>query len=126
MTLRRIITELGAGADLHGRDMTKAARRAVEDAMRHSSLSLFRGLGLTPEDMKVLVKIGAPEPEKVDAAAVAGLLPYGTVEVAVEQGGVTAEGMGGPGDTVIVAAAVTAVVDIPDGEWRLVDAAADG
>ena len=46
MTMKRIITELGAGADLHGRDMTKAAKRAVEDAMRHSSLSLFKSLGL--------------------------------------------------------------------------------
>ena len=54
--------------------------------------------------------------------AVAAMLPYGTVEVTVEKGGVTAEGMGGPGDTVIVAAAVTAVVDIPEGKWRLVDA----
>ena len=59
MALKRIITELGAGADLHGGDMTKAARRAVEDAMRHSSLSLFRGLKLKPEDMRVLVKISS-------------------------------------------------------------------
>lgn len=120
MTDQRIITELGAGADLHGGDMTKAARRAVEDAMRHSSLSLFHGLGLTPGDMEVFVKIGAPDPAVVDRDEVAKMLPYGTVEVTVEEGGVTAAGMGGPGDTVIVAAAVTAVVDIPEGKWRLV------
>ena len=119
MTDQRIITELGAGADLHGGDMTKAAKRAVEDAMRHSSLSLFKGLKLTPGDMKVFVKIGAPEPNGVDKAEVARVLPYGTIEVTVEEGGVTATGMGGSGDTVIVAAAVTAVVDIPDGKWRL-------
>lgn len=119
MALRRIITELGAGVDLHGGDMTKAAKRAVEDAMRHSSLSLFHGLDLKPADMRVMVKIGAPDPAAVDKAAVAAMLPYGTVEVTVEQGGVTAEGMGGPGDTVIVAAAVTALVDIPDGAWKL-------
>ena len=119
MALKRIITELGAGADLHGGDMTKAARRAVEDAMRHSSLSLFRGLKLKPEDMRVLVKIGAPDPSGVDKAAVAAMLPYGEVEVTVETGGVAAAGMGGPGDTVIVAAAVTALVDLPDGAWRL-------
>jgi len=119
MTMQRIITELGAGADLHGKDMTKAAKRAVEDAMRHSSLSLFKGLKLDPQTMQVQVKIGAPEPDAVDKAAVAAMLPYGTVEVVVEQGGVTAEGMGGPGDTVIVAAAVTAVVDMPDGKFKL-------
>lgn len=119
MTMQRIITELGAGADLHGKDMTKAAKRAVEDAMRHSSLSLFKGLKLDPQTMQVQVKIGAPDPGAVDKAAVAAMLPYGTVDVIVEQGGVTAEGMGGPGDTVIVAAAVTAVVDIPDGKFKL-------
>ena len=116
--LKRIITELGQGADLHGRDMTKAARRAVEDAMRHSSLSIFRSLDLDPKAMQVHVKIGAPEPDAVDKDAVAAMLPYGAVTVTVEQGGLTAEGMGGPGDTVLVAAAVTALIDIPDGKFR--------
>ena len=74
MTMQRIITELGAGADLHGRDMTKAAKRAVEDAMRHSSLSLFRALELDPTTMRVEILIGAPEPEGVDADAVAAVM----------------------------------------------------
>ena len=34
----RCITEMGMGVDVHGRDATKAARRAVSDAIRHSSL----------------------------------------------------------------------------------------
>lgn len=119
MPLKKIITELGAGADLHGKDMTKAAKRAVDDALRHSSLSLFHGLKLDPKTMQVEVKIGAPDPDGVDKDAVAAMLPYGTVTVTVEQGGVTAEGMGGPGDTVIVSAAVSALIDIPDGVFRL-------
>jgi len=119
MALKKIITELGAGADLHGRDMTKAAKRAVEDAMRHSSLSIFHGLKLDPKTMQVEVKIGAPDPEAVDKDAVAAMLPYGTVTVTVERGGVTAEGMGGPGDTVLVAAAVSALVEIPDDSFKL-------
>ena len=119
MALQKIITELGAGADLHGKDMTKAAKRAVEDAMRHSSLSLFHGLKLDPKTMKVEVKIGAPDPESVDKNAVAAMLPYGTVTVTIEQGGVTAEGMGGLGDTVIVSAAVSALVEIPKGAFKL-------
>ncbi len=119
MALKKVITELGAGADLHGRDMTKAAKRAVEDAMRHSSLSIFHGLKLDPKTMQVEVKIGAPEPDGVDKDAVAAMLPYGTVSVIVEKGGVTAEGMGGPGDTVIVSAAVSALIDIPEGKFKL-------
>jgi hypothetical protein len=47
------------------------------------------------------------------------MLPYGTVTVTIEQGGVTAEGMGGPGDTVIVSAAVSALVEIPEGAFKL-------
>lgn len=116
---KRIITELGAGADLHGGDYTKAAVRAVEDAMRHSSLSLFRGLKLDPKTMRVEILIGAQAPEKVDAATVAAVLPYGSREVTVVNGGVDADGMGGPGDTVVVSAAVTAFVDIPEGAWKL-------
>ena len=37
----RCITEMGMGVDVHGRDATKAARRAVSDAIRHSSLGFF-------------------------------------------------------------------------------------
>ena len=40
MALQRIILELGSGNDLHGGDYTKAALRAVQDALHHSSLSL--------------------------------------------------------------------------------------
>ena len=42
MTAKRVILELGAGNDLHGGDYTKAAIRAVQDAIHHSSLPLIR------------------------------------------------------------------------------------
>jgi uncharacterized protein (TIGR02058 family) len=42
MALERCITEMGMGIDVHGRDYTRAACRAVSDAIRHSSLSLSR------------------------------------------------------------------------------------
>src|SRR5436853_320738 len=41
----RCITEMGMGVDVHGRDATKAAKRAVSDAIRHSSLGFVRLLG---------------------------------------------------------------------------------
>jgi uncharacterized protein (TIGR02058 family) len=121
MTLRRIMLETGAGADLHGGDMTKAARRAVEDALRRSSLSLFRALELDPKTMRVEILIGVPDPEKVDRAAIAAIPPYGTVEVTVEKGGVSAAGLGAPGgsDAVLAAAAIIVHVDVPEGRWRL-------
>jgi uncharacterized protein (TIGR02058 family) len=83
----RCITEMGMGVDVHGRDATKAAKRAVSDAIRHSSLGFVRFVGKTPHDMFVDVVIGVPNPENVDTAAVAMELPYGTVTVRAETGG---------------------------------------
>src|SRR5260370_6257170 len=71
----RCITEMGMGVDVHGRDATKAAKRAVSDAIRHSSLGFFRMLGKTANDMFVDVTIAVPNPEAVDTAAVAKDLP---------------------------------------------------
>src|SRR5262249_8682728 len=67
----------GMGVDVHGRDATKAAKRAVSDAIRHSSLGFFRLLGKTGDDMIVEVTIGAPDPAAVDTAAVGQELPHG-------------------------------------------------
>ena len=44
MPKTRVILELGSGNDLHGSDYTKAALRAVQDALHHSSLSFVRSL----------------------------------------------------------------------------------
>ena len=82
----RCITEMGMGVDVHGKDATKAARRAVSDAIRHSSLGFFRMVGKTSADMFVDVTIGVPDPGSVDTAAVAKELPYGTVTVISGQG----------------------------------------
>src|SRR5947199_8609895 len=83
----RCITEMGMGVDVHGRDATKAARRAVSDAIRHSSLGFFRMLGKTSSDMFVEVTVAVPDPSGVDTAAVAKELPYGTVNVTAVKGG---------------------------------------
>ena len=40
----RMITEMGMGSDVHGRDYTQAAERAVFDAIHHSSLHFFKAL----------------------------------------------------------------------------------
>jgi len=37
MPLIRCITEMGMGVDVHGRDATKVAKRAVSDAIRRLS-----------------------------------------------------------------------------------------
>ena len=110
----RCITEMGMGVDVHGCDATKAARRAVSDAIRHSSLGFVRMLGKTPHDMIVDVKIGVPEPGAVDTAAVARELPYGKVTVTVEKGGLEVPAETGSDAIIIANAAV--IVSLDDGE----------
>lgn len=83
----RYVTEMGMGTDVHGRDYTLAAERAVFDAIHHSSLHFFQTLDKTPHDMYIDLLIGVPAPEQVDQDRVAAALPYGTVTVRVEKGG---------------------------------------
>ena len=72
--LQRLILEIGMGNDLYGEDYTKAALRAVQDALHHSSLILFRSLDLDSSLMQVRVTIGVEQPESVDCATVAASL----------------------------------------------------
>lgn len=85
--MKRIILEMGMGADLYGEDYTKAACRAVDDAIRHSSLLLFRSLDLPHENMQVNVTVGVQSPEDVNCAEVAAKLPRGKAQVQAVHGG---------------------------------------
>lgn len=111
MSYQRYVVELGYGADLHGADVTKAARRAVRDAVSRSCLcGLFEIIGLQdPDNMHVAVKIGCPRPGEVDAAAVLGELPFGSKTLEVVEGGLMTRGVEVPalgcGDHIVVAVA---------------------
>ncbi|MGI9418776.1 MAG: Lin0512 family protein [Geminicoccaceae bacterium] len=85
--LKRIILEMGSGNDLHGGDYTKAAKRAVQDALHHSSLILFRTLEIDPNSMQIELTLAAQEPEKIDVESVAATLPYGEVTAKAIEGG---------------------------------------
>ena len=87
MALNRYVTEMGMGVDVHGRNYTSAAKRAVSDAIRHSSLNFFQALDKSPQDMRINLIIGVPNPTAVDVGAVAKELPYGEVDVNVVEGG---------------------------------------
>lgn len=113
MAGKRVILEMGAGNDLHGGDYTKAAIRAVQDAIHHSSLSLIRSLGLDSRTMQVEVTIGVQRPEQVDAAAVKAALPHGTVTVTVVKGGLDVPDETSKDVAVIASAAVAVRMDLP-------------
>ncbi len=110
----RCITEMGMGVDVHGCDATKAAKRAVSDAIRHSSLGFFRMLGKTANDMFVEVTVAVPDPGGVDTAAVAKELPYGTVNVKAVKGGLEVPAESGSDSIIIANAAV--IVSFDDGK----------
>ena len=115
--MKRIILEMGTGNDLYGEDYTKAACRAVDDALHHSSLTLFRSLGFDHADMDVRVTIAVQQPERVNKAAVTAKLPRGNPIVQVVKGGLDV--FDGVHDTrsVIATAAVEAYLDINEAQW---------
>ena len=113
MPAKRAILELGAGNDLHGGDYTKAAIRAVEDAIHHSSLTMIRTLKVDTKTMQVNVTIGVQQPERVDADAVKSALPVGQVSVKVEKGGLDVPDEEAGDLAVIASAAVEVRLELP-------------
>lgn len=106
--MQRFIIEMGMGNDLHGQDYTKACARAIEDAIRHSSIPLFGALELDHSDMEVRVSVGAQAPDKVDVKALEQGLPRGKVSVTATHGGLDITNPDTGEVTVIASAAVEA------------------
>ena len=115
--MKRIILEMGMGNDLYGEDYTKAACRAVEDAIRHSSLILFRSLGFDHAEMQVKVTIGVQRPNQVDTAMVAQKLPRGKAEVTAVKGGLNIIDTDNNTCSIVATAAVEAYLDINPNDW---------
>ncbi len=108
MPKTRVILEMGSGNDLHGSDYTKAALRAVQDALHHSSLSFVRTLNVDKSKLDVEVTIGVQRPEQVDLDKIKTSLPLGNITVKAVKGGldvVDAEA----NDQAIIASAAIAV-----------------
>jgi uncharacterized protein (TIGR02058 family) len=112
-TPRRVILELGHGNDLHGGDYTKAALRAVQDALHHSSLSMLRALKVPAGEMRVAVTIGVQRPEAVDAERVRASLPHGQVTVRVVKGGLDVPDPSREDPAVIASAAIAVSLPLP-------------
>jgi uncharacterized protein (TIGR02058 family) len=113
MTLRRVILEMGTGNDLHGGDYTKAAIRAVEDAIHHSSLTMIRTLKVDRDAVRVEVTIGVQRPDRVNIDAVKAVLPVGQITVKVVEGGLDVPDDEANDMAVIASAAVAVRLDLP-------------
>ncbi|MBN8891102.1 MAG: hypothetical protein BGP12_21060 [Rhodospirillales bacterium 70-18] len=112
MALKRMVLEIGMGTDIRGADSTKAAVRALRDALWHNSLTVTAALGLPTDAMVVDVTIGVPRPEQVDKAAVLAVLPHGTGTVRVVEGGLEIPNAAGTGSTVMANAAAVVRLDV--------------
>jgi uncharacterized protein (TIGR02058 family) len=109
VSAKPVVLEFGMGVDVHGQDSTKAACRAVSDAIRHSSLPMLTDVRARGGTMLVDVTVGVPEPASVDVARVKGELPHGEVTVRAVPGGLRVAGA----DTIIACAAITVSVEYP-------------
>lgn len=108
MSDQRFIIEMGMGNDQYGQDYTKAATRAIEDAIRHSAIPMFSALGKDPADMRVQVTVGVQEPDKVDCTALVASLPRGQAKVKAVFGGMNVTNPDDGNVVVIASAAVEA------------------
>ncbi len=114
MAWQRMALEVGMGTDIRGGDCTKAAVRALRDALWHNSLSIADAVGLPVDSMRVEVTIGAPRPDSVDTAQVLAVLPHGTGTCTVVPGGLEIPNDKGTDVTIIAQAAAVVFLDIPE------------
>jgi uncharacterized protein (TIGR02058 family) len=116
---QRFIVEIGTGVDLHGEDVTKAACRAVKDAISRSCLcGLVEIIGI--QDLQALdveIVVAVPRPHDVNLDQVMAEIPIGRKTARAIEGGMTAKGLcvaqfAADCDQIIVAnAAVTVLIE---------------
>ncbi len=115
MAWKRVVLEIGMGTDIRGADSTKAAVRALRDALWRNSLTITRALGMDPDAMRVEIIIGVPRPETVDTGQVLAVLPHGTGTVTVVDGGLEIPRDDGGDSTLLAHAAAVVRLDLPAG-----------
>jgi len=83
MKRQRLIVQMGIGVAF---DATEAATKAVAEATGRGTVHL------TTPVSEVVVRLGAPDPAKVDSARVAELFADGAVDVRIVPGGQVFDG----------------------------------
>jgi uncharacterized protein (TIGR02058 family) len=126
MALKTYAIEYGLGIDLHGQDATKAAIRAVRNAVERVSLPGMRQIvGVTDLQNEVFVEINLGVPADymgmVDVEKVKAALPFGQRTVRVSSGGLlTSSGsvidwLGDSSDqALLVIAAISVKIKVPE------------
>ena len=112
MAKTRIALELGMGTSLRKGDYTRAAVRAVQDALWRNSISFAEAFGFEKSDMLIDVEIGVQQPDALDADEVKAVLPYGNGGVRVVTGGLDIPKPDGKGVTILANAAIIISFDM--------------
>lgn len=112
MAFKRMMLEIGMGTDIRGADHTKAAIRALRDALWHNALTIGAAVGQPVDAMQVEVLIGVPKPDLVNRQEVLAILPHGTGHVTVVEGGLEIPNDEGTGSTVIANCCAIVRLDI--------------
>ncbi len=101
--------ELGTGVDLRGQSLTKAALRAVRDAIGTNLIPAVPLLtGGDHDKLKVKVRLAVPDPAAaIDLDVVRAVLPVGSVTFELVQGGMLTDN--GIGDQALI---VNAAVEV--------------
>jgi len=106
MAKTRMALEIGMGTSLRQGDYTRAAVRALQDALWRNSVSFAEAFGFEKSDMLVDVEIGVQQPEAVDIEEIKAVLPYGQCAVNVVAGGLDIPKPDGEGVTILANAAI--------------------
>lgn len=115
MGRRRYLIEIGTGVDMHGGDVTKAAQKAVKDAMSHCCMAGLQEIhGAGPQRVALRVQLSCPRPEELELDRVREPVSfYDDVELVPVSGGAAERGLHvaemGQGDTLVVAIAIITV-----------------
>lgn len=112
MAKTRMALELGMGTSLRKGDYTRAAVRAVQDALWRNSVSFAEAFGFEKSDMLIDVEIGVQKPDEVDRGEVGSVLPYGNGSVNVVIGGLDVPKPDGSGATILANAAIVISFDM--------------
>ena len=110
MPKTQFAVQMGMGTDLKGQDYTKAAARAVHDALHRNFLVAGAAFDLPLEAMSVDIRVGVPKPDAVDLDVVKAEAPGGTVSAESVKGGLEVGMMGHK--TLIANAIVTVSYDV--------------
>ena len=112
MAKTRMVIEMGMGTSLRAGDYTRAAVRAVEDALWRNSISFSEAFGFDKSDMLIDMHIGVQKPDLVNADMVRAVLPYGHATVDIVEGGLDIAKPDGAGVTILANAAIIVSFDM--------------